>query len=122
MYQYREVKLANRSTEKGILVIEFDDAAKQVIGEFLMADGSLLGDTVLQEIAALHHDEKQAVQLSGNRCGIQLTKEWTTINDLLLDRYEGVTGVPAYTIYTETFRKILTEWLEIKAAFYEKKS
>jgi len=121
VYQYREVKLTNRSAEKGILVIEFDDPAMQVIGEFLMADGSLLGDTVLQEIEAIHQGEKQEAQLSGNRCGIVLTKTATTINDLLLERYEDVTGGPEYTIDTETFRKILTEWLEVKSAFYDKK-
>ena len=119
MYQFREVKLTNRSSEKGILVIEFDDAAMQVVGEFLMADGTLLGKKILQEMTAIHQGEKQEVQLNGNRCGIQVTNDMVTINDLLLDRYDGVTGVPPYTMNTEVFREILVEWLEVRAAFYD---
>lgn len=122
MYQFREVKLTNRSTEKGILVIEFDDSAMQVVGEFLMADGTLLGEQLLREMTAIHQGEKQEVQLNGNRCGIQLTKDAITINDLLLDRYDGVTGVPPYTMNTETFQEILVEWLEVRAAFYDEQS
>lgn len=122
MYQFREVKLTNRSTEKGMLVIEFDDSAMQVVGEFLMADGTLLGEQLLREMTAIHQGEKQEVQLNGNRCGIQLTKDAITINDLLLDRYDGVTGVPPYTMNTETFQEILVEWLEVRAAFYDEQS
>ncbi len=50
MYQFRTVTLKNGKQTKEVLVIEFTNPAMQIVGEFLMADASLLDYTVLKDI------------------------------------------------------------------------
>lgn len=119
MYQYREVKLGKKQ-EKGILVIEFTDPDMKVVGEFLMADGALLGETVLKELDELLQGKKMEAKVSGNRCGLYMTKDTTTINDLLSELYEDVTGLPSYTINTSLLQEILIEWLQVHHEYYAK--
>lgn len=121
MYQYREVKLGNRKQEKGILVIDFDDPKMNVVGEFLMADGALLGETILTEMNAILQNEKTDVKISGNRCGLHIMKDETVINDMLENLYDDGTGLPEHTIETTVLKDILIEWLQVRNEYYANK-
>jgi len=118
MYQYREVMLGNRKKDKGILVIEFDDPQMKIVGEFLMADGALLGESLLHDMKEVLGGRKPEIKVSGNRCGLHIQKETTIINDLLSDLYHDMTGLEAYTIETSLLKNLLEEWLQVRQEYY----
>jgi hypothetical protein len=120
MYQLKEVVLKNDKLAKKVLVIEFIDPAMAVVGEFLMADGGLIGAVVLQEIEKVLAGEKSVAEISGNRCGLTIHEETTLVNDLLAGMYHDLEGLAPYEINTENLKDLIHMWLVKREAFYHK--
>jgi len=109
MYKIREVTLKNGPKERNVLVIDFDDPDMQIVGEFLMADASMLQGKILQEIDFVLNNGK-SITSNGNRCSLDVRPDTTIISDL----FSGMTGVdayPAYEIETEKLRDLIVMWL-----------
>lgn len=117
MYKFKEVTLKNGPKEKKVLVIHFDDAEMEIVGEFLMADARLLRGQVLQKMELVLAGEKDVMESSGNRCSLTIKADVTKITDL----FEGMDGVdwyPSYEINTRKLRELIVMWLEKLDAFH----
>ena len=82
MYQIREVTLKNGPKERNVLVIDFDDPKMKIVGEFLMADASMLQGKIIQEIDFVLNSEDQTITSNGNRCSLKIGSDTTIISDL----------------------------------------
>lgn len=111
MYEIKEITLKNGETERNELVIEFTDPKMAIIGEFLMADASLLDTLVVKEIDRVLAGETDMIVSGGNRCRLVIKAEQTRISDLL-EGYEDVETLPAYTIDTNELKLLIMMWLE----------
>lgn len=110
MYEIKEVILKNGPHARKRLVIEFDDPAMQIVGEFLMADASFFGGAILQEIDHVLKGEKKSAESSGNRCNALIKQDKTVIEDLF-EEMDGADAYPAYEIETEKLRELIEMWL-----------
>ncbi|HLQ97495.1 MAG TPA: hypothetical protein VK135_02270 [Candidatus Dormibacteraeota bacterium] len=110
MYQIREVTLKNGPTERNVLVIDFDDPKMKIVGEFLMADASMLQGKIIQEIDFVLNSENQTITSNGNRCSLKIGADTTIISDLF-NGMDGVDVYPSCEIETMKFRDLIVMWL-----------
>ncbi|MEW9675733.1 hypothetical protein ABRT01_06035 [Lentibacillus sp. L22] len=110
MYHIEEITLKNGPKERKDLVIRFDDPNMQIVGEFLMADASLLDAAVLDEIDQVLSGETKVIKSSGNRCSLVIKADKTLIEDLFGD-FDGVDTLPSYAIDTRKLRELIVMWL-----------
>lgn len=112
MYQIREVILKNEHTERKRLVIEFDDPGQAIVGEFLMADASLLNFSVLEDLNKVLSGQSNYIESSGNRCSLEVRPDQTLIEDLFKDMFTELHPLPAYEINTSELKKLVMMWKE----------
>lgn len=112
MYHIREVILKNNQVERKRLVIEFDDPAQAIVGEFLMADASLLHFSVLDELNHVLSGKSDHVESSGNRCALEIRSDKTLIEDLFEGMFANFDTLPAYEIETGELRDLVAMWKE----------
>lgn len=112
MYQIREVVLKNEQVKRKRLIIEFDDPAKAIVGEFLMADASLLNFSVLDDLNKVLTGKHNYIESSGHRCSLEIRSDQTLIEDLFEDMYENFETLPAYEIDTKELRDLVVSWKE----------
>ncbi|TXL64401.1 hypothetical protein FHP05_08735 [Cerasibacillus terrae] len=120
MYQFRTVTLKNGKQTKEVLVIEFTNPAMQIVGEFLMADASLLDYTVLKDIHDVLAKKVDEKQFSGNRCALTIKEDKTVIDDLWEGLYGDLETLPAYEMETVQLKKLIEMWKTKKEVFYKK--
>lgn len=115
MYHFREETLKNGDKTENILVIDFDDPEMAIIGEYLMADASLLNGEILHDFNQVLAGKKKQMRISGNRCGLEIGQEETLVYDLFEDM--GVDCYPEVRISTRTLQELTVMWLKKLQAF-----
>lgn len=110
MYQIREVILKNKSMERKRLIIEFEDPAQAIIGEFLMTDASLLNFSILEDLNKVISKESHYIESSGNRCFLKIKPHKTYIEDLYEGMYTDFETLPAYEMDTKELRDLVVMW------------
>lgn len=119
MYQIREVTLKNKHEERKRLVIEFEDPAQAIVGEFLMTDASLLNYSVLEDLNKVIAKECTNLESSGNRCFLKIKPDKTYLEDLFEGLFTDVDTLPPYEINTKKLRDLVVMWKEKMAELNE---
>lgn len=112
MYQFKEIKLAHDQVERQVLIIEFSDPRKKIIGEFLMNDASLLNYRVLDPLDRVLSGETEWEQSSGNRCSLEISRKNTVVEDLFSGMFADFPALPAFEMDTEKLRELIIIWKE----------
>lgn len=110
MYQFREVVLRNKTIEKKVLVIEFDEADKAIVAEFLMTDASMLKYSVLKTINHVLSGVSEYEKTSGNRYGLVIKRDKTQIEDLFEGLFDDFDTYPSYRVDTAELRDLIIMW------------
>lgn len=118
MYAFKEVVLKNDNAEKTILVIEFADPKYAIVGEFLMADASLLDYSILEKLDNVLTGEVETVATSGNRCSLVISQETTLIEDLLEDMFVDFESYEAVKIPTQELKELILVWREKSTTYH----
>lgn len=112
MYQIREVILKNEHVKRKRLIIEFDDPARAIVGEFLMADASLLNFSVLDDLNKVLSEKCNYIESSGHRCSLEIRSDQTLIEDLFEDMFDNFETLSPYEIDTKELRDLVVIWKE----------
>lgn len=112
MYQIREVIIKNGQVERKRWIIEFDDPSRTIVGEFLMADASLLNFSVLDDLNKVLSGASDYIETSGNRCALVIRPDQTIIEDLFEGLFSDVDPIPSYAIDTKELRDLVLMWKE----------
>lgn len=110
MYQIKEVILHNKSIERKVLIIEFEDPRLNIVGEFLMTDASLVDYSVVDEIAAVLAGQKDYAESGGNRCLLEIKADYTIISDLLEGMFDGFDTFESYQMETKQLLDLIIIW------------
>ena len=115
MYQIRSVQLKNGDITKEVPVIDFDKPEQAIIGEFLMADSSLLQDEVNEAVEQIKRGEKETVEWTGNRCSLTIHQDTTVIEDL----FEGIADqtYPPCEIENVKLQQLMDMWQKVKESY-----
>jgi len=119
MYQFKEITLAHDQVARQVLIIEFSDPQKRILGEFLMNDASLLDYRVLDQLDRVLSGETEREESAGNRCSLEISREKTVVEDLFSEMYADFPTLPAYEMDTKKLRDLIIIWKE-KVATFEK--
>ncbi len=112
MYHIREVILKHKHAERKRLIIEFEDPALAIVGEFLMTDASMLNFSVLDELNKVLTGKRDYIESSGNRCSLEIRSDQTRIEDLFEDMFANFDTLPPYEIDTKELRDLVVMWKE----------
>jgi len=113
MYELKEVTLKNKHYEKKRLVINFYNPQYNILAEFLMSDACLLSEEISRAFKLVSSGEK--VELSGNRCHVEIKQTETCIYDLFSDN-ESI-SYPSLKLTTEEFKQYINIWKEALIQF-----
>lgn len=114
MYHFREVTIKNGQHEHKVLTIDFSDPKMAIVSEFLISDASLLQAKVLFDIDAVLNGQIDSIEVSGNRCALEIKRKTTLITDLFTDLYDDFVPLASYEMETEQLRKLIVLWLDEK--------
>lgn len=117
MYHFKETILKNKTMEKKVLHIVFDDPQMEIIGAFLNDDASMLDYQVLRLIDDVLAGKSKVEKTSGNRCALTITRETTVVEDLLEDMFDDMTTYPSYEIETKQLQALLVMWKDKRETF-----
>lgn len=117
MYEFKEVTLQNGPHEKKVLVIEFDEPKMGIIGEFLMADASLLDYQILDVINDVLSRRSDYELSTGNRCSLEIKQDKTSVSDLLAGMYDGFDGFQEIDIDTRELQALIMMWRDKLSEF-----
>lgn len=117
MYGFKEVTLQNGPHEKKVLVIEFAEPEMEIIGEFLMADASLLDYRILDIIDDVLSGTNDYEVSSGNRCSLEIKQDKTRVSDLLAGMYDGFEGFQAIDMDTRELQALIIMWRDKLSEF-----
>lgn len=117
MYHFKETILKNKTMEKKVLHIVFDDPQMEIIGAFLNDDASMLDYQVLTLIDDVLAGKSKVEKTSGNRCALTITQETTVVEDLLEDMFDDMTTYPSYEIETKQLQALLVMWKDKRETF-----
>lgn len=112
MYQFKEITVAHDQVERQVLIIEFTDPQKRILGEFLMNDASLLNYRVLDQLDRVLSGETEWEESSGNRCSLEISREKTVVEDLFSGMFADFTTLPTYEIDTKKLKDLIIIWKE----------
>lgn|SRR5699024_4721905 len=115
-YQITERLLKNDTMTKKIPVLEFENERDAILSEFIMADGMLLMEQILADMAILERGERQVIKASGNRCGIVMEAEQVLIYDLFED-LPGVNALPSVKLEPEQLKSLLLMWESVLSSY-----
>src|SRR5690625_7817083 len=101
MYELKEVTLKNKNYEKKRLVINFYNPQYNILAEFLMSDSCLLSEEISRAFKLVSSREK--VELSGNRCHVEIKQTETCISDLF--SYNKAMRYQYLKITTEEYKR-----------------
>lgn len=104
--------MKNGPHERKSVVIDFTDPQMAIVGEFLMADASLLDYEVLQLIDNVLSGKTPEEHMNGNRCSLTITREKTFIEDLFVDMFDDFNTYPPYDIDTKLLKDLIIMWRE----------
>lgn len=119
-YKIKEVELSRGEHVHKRLLIEFEDKRYAILTELLMVDAPLLNWRILDELDAVLHDEKSTAQFTGNRTKVELTKETTTIDDLLSDLMDEAVQLKSLSLKTTELHDLVLNWYEKVQKFKQK--
>lgn len=112
MYEIREVLVRNGEHERSILVINFQDAKYDIVGEYLMTDAPMMNYRILEDIDQVLSGEKDELIINGNRCSLQIQGEKTYIEDLFDGLFEDFDTYDSLSLPTEELRELISMWRE----------
>lgn len=113
MYELKEITLQNKDYKKKRLVINFYDPQYNILAEFLMSDACLLSEEISHAFKLVSSREK--VELSGNRCHVEIKKAETYISDLFSNNESN--SYPSLKLNTEEFKQYINIWKEALIQF-----
>lgn len=115
MYEFRKVSIQNGTHQRTVLAMDFQNPEMAIVSEFLMSDANLLHTQILADIAAVQAGVSSMVEISGNRCALQIKKDTILITDLFEDMFDDADTLAPYEIGTEELKRLIKIYLAEKA-------
>lgn len=110
MYEIREVIVKNGDMERSIWVINFKDSKYDILGEFLMTDASMMSYRILLDFEEVLSGVRDQVTVSGNRCSLYITREFTRLEDMFDGLFEDFDTYEAVEVETTFLKDLIEMW------------